>query len=110
MLAKVRALEKDRDAGRIKRPGRAWTVEKWLRHWLDNIAAGRVRPKTYASYNTAVNRLIDGLGAHRTDRFQPEHIERLYTTLLAKGLASATVHHTHRTLSAALNEAVGVAR
>lgn len=48
VLQKTRALEKDRDAGRTKKPGRAWIVEKWLTHWLENIAAASVRPKTYA--------------------------------------------------------------
>ena len=107
VIRKVRDLEKDRDAGRTKRPGRAWTVEKWLDHWLENIAAGSVRPKTYAGYQTAVRRhLIPGIGGHRTDRLQPEHIEKLYAAMRAKNLKPGTVHHTHRTLRAALNEAV----
>ena len=107
VIQKVRALEKDREAGRTKRPGRAWTVEKWLRHWLENIAAESVRPKTYAGYATAVYKhLIPGLGAHRTDRLQPEHLETLYANLRRSGLKPATVHQVHRTLRAALNEAV----
>lgn len=104
---KVRDLEKDRDAGRIKRPGRAWTVEKWLMHWLDNIAAHNVRPKTYAGYQSAVKQhLIPGIGAHRTDRLQPEHLEKLYAKMRARRLKPGTVHHVHRTIRAALNEAV----
>ncbi len=35
---KVRELERDRDAGRTKRPGRPGTVAAWLSHWLENIA------------------------------------------------------------------------
>lgn len=35
----VRELEKQRDSGRVRKAGRAWTVEQWLTHWLDNIAA-----------------------------------------------------------------------
>lgn len=106
-LRKVRELEKDRDAGRIRRPGRAWTVERWLMHWLDNVAAVSVRPKTLAGYRTSVYRhLVPGIGAHRTDRLQPEHIESLYATMRAKKLKPGTIHHAHRTLRAALNEAV----
>lgn len=37
---------------------------------------------------------------------QPEHIEKLYAKLRAKGLKPATVHQVHRTLRTALNEAV----
>jgi integrase len=39
---KVRQLEKERDSGRVRSAGRAWTVEQWLTHWLDNIAAHSV--------------------------------------------------------------------
>jgi integrase len=104
---KVRELERDRDAGRTKRPGRAGTVAVWLSHWLETIAGPSVRPKTYAGYQTAVRRhLIPGIGAHRIDRLQPEHIEKLYAKLRARGLKPATVHQVHRTLRGALNEAL----
>jgi integrase len=104
---KVRALERDRDAGRVRRPGRAWTVEAWLAHWVENIAAVSVRPKTLAGYRTAVYRhLIPGIGGHRTDRLQPEHIETLYSRMRAANLSPGTVHQVHRTLRTALNEAV----
>jgi hypothetical protein len=43
---KVRQLEKERDSGRVRSAGRVWTVEQWLTHWLDNIAAHSVRYKT----------------------------------------------------------------
>ncbi|MGH3721561.1 MAG: hypothetical protein ACRDRI_22485 [Pseudonocardiaceae bacterium] len=33
MTRKVR----ERDSGRVRKAGRAWTVEQWLTHWLDNI-------------------------------------------------------------------------
>ncbi len=104
---KIRELEKDRDAGRARRPGRGMTVEAWLSHWLENIAAPNVRPKTYAGYQTAVRRhLIPGLGKHQIDRLEPEHIEKLWAKMRAKGLKPATVHQAHRTLRAALNEAL----
>jgi hypothetical protein len=44
----VRELEKQRDSGRVRKAGRSWTLEQWLTHWLDNIAAHSVR------YNTLV--------------------------------------------------------
>jgi hypothetical protein len=43
-VAKIRALEKLRDEARVPKAGRAWTVEKWLLHWLEEIArAGHPR-------------------------------------------------------------------
>jgi hypothetical protein len=32
-------LERQRDSGRVQRPGRSWTVEQWLTHWVEHIAA-----------------------------------------------------------------------
>jgi hypothetical protein len=43
VIAGVRDLENARDAGRLRRPDRAWTVEEWLTHWVDNIAQPAVR-------------------------------------------------------------------
>lgn len=106
VTAKVRQLERQRDDGIIIRPGRAWTVERWLTHWLENIGRPSVRYKPYIGYRTAVNRhLIPGLGSHRIDRIQPEHFEKLYTRMLAYGLKPATAHQVHRTARTAFGEA-----
>jgi len=86
VLAKIRKLEKDRDSGRFTRPGRPWTVERWLTHWVENIAAPSVRENTLSGYRVAVNvHLIPGIGGHRLDKLQPEHLERLYARNDHKG-------------------------
>ncbi len=104
---KVRALEKQRDAGSVRKAGRTWTVEQWLAHWVEHIAAPFVRENTIAGYRVAVNvHLVPGLGKHRLDRLEPEHLEKLYVRMMKNGSAPATAHQAHRTLRAALNEAV----
>jgi integrase len=51
--------------------------------------------------------LIPGGGAHRLDKLQPEHLEKLYErTVSQKGLKPATAHLAHRTARVAPNEAV----
>jgi integrase len=106
VTAKVRRLERQRDDGVVIRPGRAWTVEKWLTHWLENVARPSVRYKPYLGYRTAVHQhLIPGLGAHRIDRIQPEHFEKLYARMQAKGLKPGTAHQVHRTARTAFGEA-----
>jgi len=103
----VRDLEKARDAGTARKPGRAWTVEQWLTHWVENIAAPVVRENTLAGYRVAVRvHLIPGVGAHRLDKLQPEHLEKLYVRMQKNGSAAATAHQAHRTIRTALNEAV----
>ncbi len=103
---KVRQLERQRDDGTALKPGRPWTVEQWLTHWLENIARPSVRYKPYVGYRTAVHRhLIPGLGKNRLDRMQPEHFERLYASMQASGLKPGTAHQVHRTARTAFGEA-----
>jgi integrase len=95
-----------RGDGNVRRPGQAWTVEKWLTHWVENIAAPSVKYKALAGYRTAVYRhLIPNLGAHRIDRIEPEHFEKLYARMIASGLQPGTAHHAHRTARLAFGEA-----
>ncbi|MEU6945695.1 site-specific integrase [Streptomyces sp. NPDC046316] len=103
----VRELERQRDARTVKKPGKAWTVNTWLTHWIENIAPLGVNENTMVGYGAAVRKhLIPGLGAHRLDRLKPEHIETFYASMQAKGSKPATAHQAHRTFRTALNEAV----
>jgi integrase len=106
VVAKVRAIEAKRDAGVVDAAGRAPTVGEWLDHWLDNIAARKVRARTLESYRSTVRlHLRPGLGHHRLDRLQPEHLERLYAALADKGLSPASILRAHRVLFRALRVA-----
>ncbi|MGH3916360.1 MAG: tyrosine-type recombinase/integrase [Pseudonocardiaceae bacterium] len=113
VIRAVRNMERERDSGKVRRPGRVWTVEQWLTHWVENIAASAVRPNTLTGYRVAVyNHLIPGIGAHRIDRLQPEHLERLYLDLGKKRsfrnteFKPARIHQIHRTVRTALGEAL----
>jgi integrase len=105
---KVRALERQRDQGTVSKAGQIWTVGRWLSYWVDNIAAPpHVAENTHLGYLVDVNKhLIPGLGAHRLDRLTPDHVERFYAKIQAGTLSPGGAHHVHRTLRAALNEAV----
>lgn len=107
VLRKVRQLEKARAEGTGGKAGRVWTVEQRLTHWVENIAAPAVRDNTLAGYRVAVRvHLVPGVGAHRPDKLQPEHLERLYVRMQENGSAAATAHQAHRTIRTALYEAV----
>jgi integrase len=106
VIQQVRKLEKERDAGKVRKPGKALTVEAWLNHWLENIAAPGLRESSLDAYRVAVRRhLIPGVGAHRLDRLEPEHLEKLYTTMMKNGSKPGTAHQAHRTIRTALGEA-----
>jgi integrase len=107
VVAKVRELERKRDAGTAGAAGKAPTVREWLEHWLDTIAARKVRPSTLVRYRQlTANQLVPGIGHHRLDRLQPEHVEKLYSDLQERGLSPASVLQAHRVLSRALKVAM----
>lgn len=107
VINKVRKLEKDRDSGRVRKAGKAWTVESWLTHWLENIARPSLRESSYDAYRVAVTKhLIPGIGAHRLDKLEPEHLEKLYVKMARNGSKSGTAHQAHRTIRTALGEAL----
>jgi integrase len=113
--AKIRKLEDDLATESVTGPGVSPKLSQWLRYWLENIARPSVSYKTfYGSYEYCVRLyLIPGLGEHRLDRLErePEHIDALYRRLLGTPeqpgrLSPGTVALVHRTLRAALNDAV----
>jgi integrase len=108
VTTKVRYLEHERDSGRARKPGQRWTVATWLEHWIENIAAPpSVSENTQAGYLVDIRKhLTPGVGAHRLERLEPEHLEKLYAKMRRDGLSAGTAHHAHRTIRAALNEAV----
>jgi integrase len=117
---KVRDLERRRDEGKVRKPGQMWTVEQWLNHWLNTIVAPpTITQNAWDAYESAIRvHLIPGIGAHRLDKLQAEHLERLYRKMMTQGRSPsrpgekvkptrpATAHQAHRTIRAALNEAV----
>lgn len=106
VVAKVRALERLRDEARVPKAGRAWTVEKWLLHWLEEIARPNIRDSSYQAYRTAITKhLLPVIGNLRLDRLEPEHIETVHRRMTDAGARPATVHQVHRTLRTALGKA-----
>lgn len=106
VVAKVRKLERLRDEARVPKVGRAWTVEKWLLHWLEEIVRPNIRESSFQAYRTGVTKhLLPALGSVRLDRLEPENIEAAYRRISDAGAKPATVHQVHRTLRTALGEA-----
>jgi len=107
VVKKVRALERLRDSGRLRRVGQSWTTAAWLTHWLETIARPSLRHTSLAAYRIAVEKhLVPGVGKHRLDRLEPEHLERLYKRMVERGSRPATAHQVHRTARVALGEAL----
>jgi len=89
----------------------AWTVARWLRHWLTTRTS--LRPTTLRSYTSHVEvHLIPHLGRIRLVDLTGRHITAMFGTLAASESRAgrqptpATLHGIRATLRAALNGAV----
>lgn len=107
VTTKVRKLEREREDGKVRKPGQTWTVEQWLTHWLETIAPPVITENAYIAYEVAVRvHLVPGVGAHKLDKLETEHLEKLYRKMTKAGAKPGRVHQVHRTIRAALNEAM----
>lgn len=114
---------KSEGGGRISE----WTVERWMNHWLDEVAALDVRPQTLASYRSKTRTYINPLlGKHRLDQLTGEHVEAMLKRMRQPcprplidggregecphqphhGLSESTLRQTHAILARALKIAV----
>jgi integrase len=108
VTAKVRELERRRDAGAVGKPGRAPTVEEWMTYWLTTILPVKgSAPRTIDDYWSKCRIWIfPNLGKHRLDRCQPEHFESLYAKMQSAGKAPSHIRKVHAILSSAYATAV----
>jgi hypothetical protein len=63
---------------------------------MKTIAKPAVSENTYDGYEVAVRvHLVPGIGKHRIDRLEPEHLESLYRRMQKNGSKPATAHQAH---------------
>jgi integrase len=78
----------------------------YLQQWLEDTVKPARKPLTYVRYANVVSKhLVPILGKVPLVKLGPEHVQRLQTKLLAKGLSPASVQAARNTLSAALSQA-----
>ena len=81
-------------------------MREWLEHWLANIAQPSLRHSSFNAYRIAVEKhIVPALGRQRLNRLEPEHLERLYQSMIEGGARPGTAHQVHRTMRTALGEA-----
>ena len=85
----------------------AMTVADFLTHWLDTVAAHRVRATTLADYRHTIQKhLVPSLGSHKVQRLTPTMVQRAYADKLGAGVGPRTVQLMHQRLSQALAQGV----
>src|SRR5207248_3873405 len=94
-----------------RRSGEGWTVERWLRHWLETRS--RIRPTTRLHYTRSVELvLIPYLGHYRLADLDGPLLRAVFAeiarTTNSKGRpqSPSALNHLRTTLRAALNLAV----
>lgn len=105
---KVAAVEKLRDLQAVPKVGTgSWTTERWLEHWLVELAKPHLRPNAWDAYRINVRKhIVPHLGKRKLAELRPEHLIRLYGVLIANGLSTTTAHRVHETLHVAFEAAV----
>lgn len=98
---KYKALQKQVESGVTPDDG---TVEQWMNHWLDNIAAKKLRPSTLTTYRRYVDKwVIPSIGKKRLDKLRAEHLEALYADMEDAGRSDATQRQVHAIMHRALS-------
>ena len=84
-----------------------YTIAEWVQFWLENYKVNTLKPKTYDSYENALNRfIIPAFGKIKLNKIRPDSIQQLYNQLHKKGLSSTTIRIVHVTLSQAFDQAI----
>jgi|GEM_PF-3948287 len=93
--------------GTIRRRGGLWQV--FLSVSLGSDGRSHRRSVTCASEEEVRAKLLElnlAKSKGQLERLRPQDVRRLYGQLLANGVSVGMVHHIHRTLRAALTQAV----
>ncbi|HEY5378692.1 MAG TPA: tyrosine-type recombinase/integrase [Pseudolabrys sp.] len=89
------------------------TMATFLSRWLEHMRA-HVSPRTHERYTEIVDKnLVPAIGAVLLTKLQPQQIDTAYAKALSEGrrdgkggLSPRSVHHMHRVLKQALQQAV----
>src|SRR5437764_8433752 len=82
-------------------------VGSYLEYWLENVDKPEIRLSTHLLHCRLLRQhVIPVLGQHSLQRLAPDHIQALYTHMLANGLAPRSIRMIHSILHKALQNAV----
>jgi integrase len=83
------------------------TFGKYLTQWLETVAAPRLKPKSFASYqHLATKHLGPGLGHVPLFKLDPASIRKFLTAKAESGLSGRTCQYLHAVIRKALGDAL----
>ncbi|MGC3861225.1 site-specific integrase [Micromonospora chersina] len=86
---------------------KAWTLERYLHHWLTEVVGRRLRATTLAGYEIVIRvHLVPALGKKHLTKLTPQDVRKLLTAKRQAGLWVRMVQYIHAVLRNALQNAV----
>lgn len=83
------------------------TVSEWMDEWLQEYKKPVLRPRTYELYTYYADHFIKpSVGAVALQKLRPEHLQRLYNSLVEANKSPRAVHQVHQLINGALKQAV----
>lgn len=83
------------------------TVIEWMEEWLREYKKPTLRPSTYELYAYYIDHFIrPTLGNVPLQKLRPEHLQRLYNSLIEDGKSSRAVHQVHQLFNGAFKQAI----
>lgn len=83
------------------------TLREWIMHWMENEVLGSVKPSSYQTYLTQINKhILPALGGLCLTQFTPALAYEFSENMRAVGLSASTVKGAFRLLSAAMQSAL----
>jgi integrase len=80
---------------------------RFLTRWLQDVARTRVRPRTFAGYEAAIERhIVPHLDRVRLAKLTPQHLQAWLATLEAQGVSAGRRRYARVVLRMALNTAI----
>ena len=87
-------------------PDKVRTVSELLDQWIRHGETRGRSPNTIAGYRSKATRIKAGpIGAMEVPKVTTLDLDQYYNALLAEGMSMANVHHYHRIIRAAFNQA-----
>lgn len=100
VVVKLGRLKKALEAGVLPT---TITVDVWLQHWLDEVCAVRLKPKTVYGYRGYVSRWITpAIGSTQLQKLRPEQVRAVYSAMRKAGQSDASIRQVHAILRRAL--------
>ncbi len=104
---KLLTLNQEKRSGEltIERPG---SLSEFLDDWLAGVIKPNRSARTHELYEMICKNYLkqSPLSALKVERIRPQDVQGYYGSLLGKQVSVSMVHHIHRTLRVALNQAV----